>query len=50
MMELTKLYLWTATQIIALLRQSTITVEVYACALLSRIDERDHCESLGLPR
>ena len=41
MLELTKLHLLTATQVIALLRQEAITVEDYARALLSRINERD---------
>lgn len=41
MQEPTKLYLLTATQIIALLKHNTITVEDYARSLLGRIDERD---------
>ena len=41
MLAPTKLYLLTATQIVALLSQSTIAVEDHARALLSRIDERD---------
>jgi hypothetical protein len=41
MQELTKLYLLTATRVLALLRQDTFTVEEYARSLLGRIDERD---------
>lgn len=41
MLESTKLYLLSATQVLALLRQNTITVEDYARSLLCRIDERD---------
>jgi hypothetical protein len=41
MQELTKLYLLTATRVLALLRQNAFTVEEYARSLLGRIDERD---------
>lgn len=41
MLEPTKLYLLSATRILALLKQNTITVEDYAHSLLDRIDERD---------
>ncbi|KAH0548150.1 hypothetical protein GP486_008122 [Trichoglossum hirsutum] len=41
MLEPTKLYLLTATRVLALLRQNIITVEDYARSLLDRIDERD---------
>lgn len=36
-----KLYLLTATRILALLRHNIITAEDYASSLLDRIDERD---------
>ena len=36
-----KLYLLTATRVLALLRQNTITVEDYARSLFYYIDERD---------
>ncbi len=42
MQELTKLYLLTASRVIALLRQDAFTVEQYAHSLLGRIDERDN--------
>lgn len=42
MLESTKLYLLTATRVLALLRQNTITVEDYARSLLERVDERDN--------
>lgn len=41
MPEPTNLYLLTATRILALLRQNTITVEDYARSLLGHNDERD---------
>ncbi|KAL8849640.1 MAG: hypothetical protein Q9221_005407 [Calogaya cf. arnoldii] len=41
MTEPTKLYLLTVTQILALLKVNTITVEDYARSLLDRIDDRD---------
>ena len=42
MLESAKLYLLTATQVLALFKQNTITVEDYARSLLSRIEERDN--------
>lgn len=41
MPEPTKLHLLTATQVLALLKQDTITVEDYARSLLGRINDRD---------
>lgn len=41
MSESTKHYLLTATQVLALIRSNTISVEDYARSLLSRIDDRD---------
>ncbi len=41
MLEHTKLYLLTATRVLALLKQNIIMVEDYARSLLERVDERD---------
>ncbi|KAL8716099.1 MAG: hypothetical protein Q9220_000003 [cf. Caloplaca sp. 1 TL-2023] len=54
MLDMTRLYLLTATKILALIRQNAITVEDYAQSLLSRIEERDSIvqawEYLGHPQ
>lgn len=41
MSEPTKLYLLTATEVLALFRRNAISVEDYAGSLLGRIDDRD---------
>ena len=51
MQEPTELSLLTATQITALLKINTITVEDYARSLICRIDERrQHSRGMGIPR